>query len=249
MTSTRAPIVEVSLLEPAEAVVQQAVSVLAAGGVIAFPTDTLYGLGCGFGQTQAIERIQTMRGLDLATRPLTFLLPDLGELPRFTRMSESGYRMVNRIPTQGEARRPPRLEAAIAFCEGADYDINGPGPRRLFDLAPNPLFGAPQRLDALEPPRPATRHDLGGLPGLHRRDASAARLEGDHPFLSADGVHLPGHHRGGHVARHDRAGNRMSDFQDGIVAGSLQGAPDALSGGQEKSGRHATGHEQRGQHP
>ena len=97
MTSTRAAIVEVSLLEPAEAVVQQAVSVLAAGGVIAFPTDTLYGLGCEFGQKQAIERIQTMRGLDLATRPLTFLLPDLGELPRFTRMSESGYRMVSRI--------------------------------------------------------------------------------------------------------------------------------------------------------
>lgn len=88
---------EVSLLEPAEAVVQQAVSVLSAGGVIAFPTDTLYGLGCGFGQNQAIERIQTMRGLDFTTRPLTFLLPDLGELPRFTRMSESGYRMVNRI--------------------------------------------------------------------------------------------------------------------------------------------------------
>jgi tRNA threonylcarbamoyl adenosine modification protein (Sua5/YciO/YrdC/YwlC family) len=97
MTSTRAAIVEVSLLEPAEAVVQQTLSVLAAGGVIAFPTDTLYGLGCGYGQKQAIERIQTMRGLDLTTRPLTFLLPDLGELPRFTRMSESGYRMVNRI--------------------------------------------------------------------------------------------------------------------------------------------------------
>jgi tRNA threonylcarbamoyl adenosine modification protein (Sua5/YciO/YrdC/YwlC family) len=77
--------------------VQQAVSVLAAGGVIAFPTDTLYGLGCGFAQPQAIERIQLMRGLDLAKRPLTFLLPDLGELPRFTRVSESGYRMVNRI--------------------------------------------------------------------------------------------------------------------------------------------------------
>ena len=97
MTSTRAAIVEVSLLEPAEAVVQQAVSVLAAGGVIAFPTDTLYGLGCGFGQKQAIERIQLMRGLDLSKRPLTFLLPDVGELPRFTRMSESGYRMVSRI--------------------------------------------------------------------------------------------------------------------------------------------------------
>jgi tRNA threonylcarbamoyl adenosine modification protein (Sua5/YciO/YrdC/YwlC family) len=97
MTSTRASVVEVSLLEPTETVVQQAVSVLAAGGVIAFPTDTLYGLGCGFGQKQAIERIQLMRGLDLSKRPLTFLLPDVGELPRFTRVSEAGYRLINRI--------------------------------------------------------------------------------------------------------------------------------------------------------
>jgi tRNA threonylcarbamoyl adenosine modification protein (Sua5/YciO/YrdC/YwlC family) len=65
--------------------------------VIAFPTDTLYGLGCAFGQKQAIERIQLMRGLDLSKRPLTFLLPDVGELPRFTRVSEAGYRLVSRI--------------------------------------------------------------------------------------------------------------------------------------------------------
>jgi len=89
--------VEVSPSEPAEAALQQTIGVLLAGGVIAFPTDTLYGLGCAFGQKLAIERIQQMRGLNLATRPLTFVLPDVGELPRFTRMGESAYRLVNRI--------------------------------------------------------------------------------------------------------------------------------------------------------
>ncbi len=88
---------EVSPSEPAEAALQQTIGVLLAGGVIAFPTDTLYGLGCAFGQKLAIERIQQMRGLNLATRPLTFVLPDVGELPRFTRMGESAYRLVNRI--------------------------------------------------------------------------------------------------------------------------------------------------------
>ena len=97
MTSPRAPIVEVSPSDPAEPVVQQALAVLAAGGVIAFPTDTLYGLGCAFGQKPAIERIQRMRGLDLGKRPLTFVLPDMGELPRFTRMTEAAYRLVSRI--------------------------------------------------------------------------------------------------------------------------------------------------------
>jgi len=89
--------VEVSPSEPAEAALQQTIGVLLAGGVIAFPTDTLYGLGCAFGQKLAIERIQQMRGLNLVTRPLTFVLPDVGELPRFTRMGESAYRLVNRI--------------------------------------------------------------------------------------------------------------------------------------------------------
>jgi tRNA threonylcarbamoyl adenosine modification protein (Sua5/YciO/YrdC/YwlC family) len=97
MAQTKAPIIEVSPSDPAEAVLQQTVAVLAEGGVVAFPTDTLYGLGCAFGQQQAVERIQQMRGVDLTSRPLTFLLPDVGELARYTRVSESAYRLVNRI--------------------------------------------------------------------------------------------------------------------------------------------------------
>jgi tRNA threonylcarbamoyl adenosine modification protein (Sua5/YciO/YrdC/YwlC family) len=98
------------------AVLQQALGVLSAGGVIAFPTDTLYGLGCVFGQPQAIERIQRMRGLDLATRPLTFLLPDVGELPRFTLMGEAAYRIVNRIfpgPYCAELLAHPRVPSPL----------------------------------------------------------------------------------------------------------------------------------------
>ncbi|MGA7741735.1 MAG: L-threonylcarbamoyladenylate synthase [Polyangia bacterium] len=120
MVSSRAPVVEVSPSEPASAVLQQALSVLSAGGVIAFPTDTLYGLGCALGQPQAIERIQRMRGLDLATRPLTFLLPDLGELPRFTRVSESAYRVLNRIfpgPYCTELLAHPRVPSPLVHDE------------------------------------------------------------------------------------------------------------------------------------
>jgi len=116
MTSSRAAIVEVSPSEPVVAVLEQALGVLSAGGVIAFPTGTLYGLGCAFGQTEAIERIQRMRGLDLATRPLTFLLPDLGELPRFTRMGELAYRNVNRIfpgPYCTELLAHPRVPSPL----------------------------------------------------------------------------------------------------------------------------------------
>jgi tRNA threonylcarbamoyl adenosine modification protein (Sua5/YciO/YrdC/YwlC family) len=97
MAQPKASIVEISPSEPAETALQQAVTVLLGGGVVAFPTDTLYGLGCVFGNQKAVERIQEMRGLDLTTRPLTFVLPDIGELCRFARLSEAAYRLVNRI--------------------------------------------------------------------------------------------------------------------------------------------------------
>ncbi|HEY2903385.1 MAG TPA: L-threonylcarbamoyladenylate synthase [Polyangia bacterium] len=76
---------------------KSAVEVLTKGGVIAFPTDTLYGLGCAFGQRRATDRIQVMRNLDLKRRPLTFLLPDLGEVARYAVVTTEAYRILSRI--------------------------------------------------------------------------------------------------------------------------------------------------------
>lgn len=92
-----APILEVAPSMPSDDVVKRAAEVLAAGGVIAFPTDTLYGIGCEFGRPAALDRIQRMRGFDGAKRPLTFLLPDLGELPHWATVGESAYRILTRI--------------------------------------------------------------------------------------------------------------------------------------------------------
>jgi tRNA threonylcarbamoyl adenosine modification protein (Sua5/YciO/YrdC/YwlC family) len=82
---------------PSADVLKKAIAVLASGGVIAFPTDTLYGIGCEFGRPQSIERIQKMRDFDGAKRPLTFLLPDIGELAHYAHVGESAYRILNRI--------------------------------------------------------------------------------------------------------------------------------------------------------
>ena len=77
--------------------VKDAVAVLKAGGVIAFPTDTLYGIGCAYSRRRAIERILRLRGIDRTKRPLTFMLPDLGELARYAEVSEIGRIVLSRI--------------------------------------------------------------------------------------------------------------------------------------------------------
>jgi tRNA threonylcarbamoyl adenosine modification protein (Sua5/YciO/YrdC/YwlC family) len=92
-----APIVSVAPFAPEEDVLAKALEVLQGGGVIALPTDTLYGIACAFGNRVGIQRIQTMRGFEIAARPLTFLLPDLGELPRYAVVSESAFAVLKKI--------------------------------------------------------------------------------------------------------------------------------------------------------
>jgi tRNA threonylcarbamoyl adenosine modification protein (Sua5/YciO/YrdC/YwlC family) len=92
-----APIVEVSPDKPDEAVMLRALEVVRAGGVLAFPTDTLYGIGCAMGQAASAERIQNLRGIDSTKRPFTFLLPDIGALPHYAVVNERAYRVLSRI--------------------------------------------------------------------------------------------------------------------------------------------------------
>jgi tRNA threonylcarbamoyl adenosine modification protein (Sua5/YciO/YrdC/YwlC family) len=109
-----APIVEVGPMQPADEVVQKTVEILESGGVIALPTDTLYGLACLYGNDPGIERIQTMRGFDKAARPLTFLLPDLGELPRYAVVGESAFTVLRKIfpgPYCAELQAGPEVPA------------------------------------------------------------------------------------------------------------------------------------------
>lgn len=82
---------------PVTEAARPATEILHAGGVIAFPTDTLYGIGCAFDHPRAIERVLAMRGIDRGRRPLTFLLPDLGELARYAQVTEAAHRILSDI--------------------------------------------------------------------------------------------------------------------------------------------------------
>lgn len=92
-----APIVSVAPSQPDEAALGRAIAALKAGGVIAIPTDTLYGIACLYGNQTGIDRIQSMRAFDATTRPLTFLLPDLGELPRYATVNDSALAVLKKI--------------------------------------------------------------------------------------------------------------------------------------------------------
>ena len=64
--------------------INQVVQTLENGGVIIYPTDTVYGLGCDITNTKAVEKICRIRGLDPRKANLTFICKSIGQLAEFT---------------------------------------------------------------------------------------------------------------------------------------------------------------------
>jgi tRNA threonylcarbamoyl adenosine modification protein (Sua5/YciO/YrdC/YwlC family) len=76
------------------------VDCLKSGGIIAYPTDTIYGLGCDIFQPKAIEKIAQIKGVDPSKAQLSFVCADLSDLSKYTKsISTPLYRLLkNYLP-------------------------------------------------------------------------------------------------------------------------------------------------------
>ena len=81
---------------PEKRKIAQAVEILRKGGVIAYPTGTVYGLGCDLTNKKALERVYQIKGID-RKKPLSFLCPDLSEISRFAFVDNTTYRILKRL--------------------------------------------------------------------------------------------------------------------------------------------------------
>lgn len=70
---------------PQKKKIHHVVEVLRAGGVIIYPTDTVYGLGCDIFNTKAIERIKRIKGIKGKSMNLSFVCHDLSNLSEYAR--------------------------------------------------------------------------------------------------------------------------------------------------------------------
>lgn len=92
----------------------QAVSALNRGGVIAFPTETTYGLGCDPRKTQAVERIFTMKGRD-ANKPLLLVAGSWEQVEQVAHLSGAIKRLAEKYwPGPLTLVLPVRAEAGLA---------------------------------------------------------------------------------------------------------------------------------------
>jgi tRNA threonylcarbamoyl adenosine modification protein (Sua5/YciO/YrdC/YwlC family) len=81
--------------DPQPRLVKQVVACLQQGGVIIYPTDTIYGLGCDIFQQKAIERICRIKQVDPRKAQLSFVCSDLSHLSDYAKqLSNPVYRLL-----------------------------------------------------------------------------------------------------------------------------------------------------------
>jgi len=88
--------IEINPQHPEPRKIRRAVDALRAGGVIAYPTDTVYGLGCDILQKKAIDRVYEIKRMP-RDQPLAFVCPDLSDIARYAVVDNPSYRVMRRL--------------------------------------------------------------------------------------------------------------------------------------------------------
>jgi tRNA threonylcarbamoyl adenosine modification protein (Sua5/YciO/YrdC/YwlC family) len=158
---------------PQPRLIRQAAAILRDGGVIAYPTDSSYALGCHIGDAAAAKRIRQIRGVDEA-HLLTLVLRDLSEIGHFAKLDNWQFRIVRQgtpgkytflLPATREV--PRRLQHPKRSTVGVRVPDHAVAQALLFELG-EPILSSTLIL-------PGASEPLNDAEAI--RDAVGARLD------------------------------------------------------------------------
>lgn len=81
---------------PQERQINRVVDIIKKGGIVAYPTDTFYGIGCDIMNKKAIEKIYLLKQRN-KTKPFSFICPDLKDISKYGKISNYAYRNMKRL--------------------------------------------------------------------------------------------------------------------------------------------------------
>jgi len=112
---------------PQKRLIGQAVNIIQQGGVIVYPTDSCYALGCHLGDKNAMERIARIRRTD-AKHNFTLVCRDLSDIASYARVDNSTYRTLKSLTPgaytfilKATSEVPRRLQNPKRKTIGSDY--------------------------------------------------------------------------------------------------------------------------------
>ncbi len=85
-------LIQIHLANPQLRLVRQAIAAVRDGGVVVYPTDSSYALGCHIGDKEAMERIRRIRDVEARNHNFTLVCRDLSEIAKYARVDNAQYR-------------------------------------------------------------------------------------------------------------------------------------------------------------
>jgi tRNA threonylcarbamoyl adenosine modification protein (Sua5/YciO/YrdC/YwlC family) len=89
-------LIEINPANPQGRLIQRVVDTLKKGGIIAYPTDTYYGIGCDILNKKAIEKIYQLKQRP-KSKPFSFICSDLKNISHYAKVSNYAYKTMRRL--------------------------------------------------------------------------------------------------------------------------------------------------------
>jgi len=87
---------ELHHINPQLRFINKAITVLKEGGLIIYPTDTVYGIGCDIFNKEAVERVFSIKNED-QKKLLSFVCPDLKDISKYAKVSDASYKIMRKL--------------------------------------------------------------------------------------------------------------------------------------------------------
>lgn len=156
--------------DPQPRLIRQAAEIVRRGGVIVYPTDSCYALGCHIGDKGAMERIRAIRGVN-EKHHLTLVCRDLAEIGQYAKVDNSQFRLL-------KAATPGSYTFILHATREVPKRLMHPSRRTIGLRVPDHNVAQALLAELREPLLSSTLHLPGEEAPLNDADEIRSRLEG-----------------------------------------------------------------------
>ena len=157
-------ILQINPVNPQSRHISKVVDILKRDGVIVYPTDTVYGLGCDIASRKALERVRRIKKMD-NKRHLSFVFSDLKTISLYAQVTDNDYKLLRRYLPGAYTfiLKATRLVPRIVLTKKQEVGIRIPDNRicqALLAELGNPILSSSVRLpddQLLDDPREIER--------------------------------------------------------------------------------------------
>jgi tRNA threonylcarbamoyl adenosine modification protein (Sua5/YciO/YrdC/YwlC family) len=124
---------------------RQVVECLKNGGIIIYPTDTVYSMGCDIFNTKAVEKLSKIKGIKLQHNNFSIVCHDLSNISTYAKVSNNTFRLLKRalpgpftfiLPATGDLPKTLQTKRKTIGIRIPDHEI----PLRIIEMLGNPII-------------------------------------------------------------------------------------------------------------